>query len=146
MSFLVGDFSNMYTMVMDIFCYLSAVCSVELMPYLLSTFASLLLYFNEQPSPTSFQLQEDVKQRLCYYMFPLCLGIIRYCHSLITSPSLVAHHKSEGSFCDSMVPSILSSILDTCDEESSWCIQIMDSLMLLKKDVCLVCRPHCLFI
>ena len=71
---LVGDFSNMYTMVMDIFCYLTAVCSVELMPYLFSTFASLLLYFNEQPSTTSSELQEEVKHRLCYYMFPLCLG------------------------------------------------------------------------
>jgi len=71
----------MYKMVIDIFCNLASVCSVELMAFLFSTFASLLPYFNEQPSTS--ELQEVIMYKLCYYMLPLCLG-----KSLMCTPIL----------------------------------------------------------
>lgn len=72
---LTGDFVKMYMMVIDIFCYLIAVCSVELMAFLFSTFASLLLYFNEKkPLSCTSELRTAVMYKLCYYMFPLCFS------------------------------------------------------------------------
>ena len=71
-----GDFTKMYKTVIDIFCCLVAVCSVELIAFLFSTFASLLLYFNEKkPLSSTADLQRAVLYKLCYYMFPLCLGM-----------------------------------------------------------------------
>lgn len=76
-----GDFTKMYKMVIDIFCYLASVCSVELMTFLFSTFASLLPYFNEQTSTS--ELQKIVMYKLCYYMLPLCLGRSLVCTNTI---------------------------------------------------------------
>ena len=69
-------------------------------------------------------------------------SVIKCCRKLILT-CLAAHHRSEGSFCDAMVPSILSSVLDTCEEYDSWCTQTMDLLMILKRNVCLVCSSQC---
>lgn len=52
---------------------------------------------------------------------------------------IAEHPRSEGAFCDSVVPAILSSVLDTCSgEDMKWCTQILDVLMSLKRDICLV--------
>ena len=139
-----GDFAKMYTMVIDIFCCLIAVCSVELMAFLFSTFASLLLYFNEKKPPSSTsELRTAVMYKLCYYMFPLCLSKLLECQVAKYYNSftlfITAHPRSEGSLCHAMVPAILGSVLDTCSgEDMKWCTQILDVLMSSKKDICLV--------